>query len=134
MERCHSRSMEHFRRLGIADAVRKVGYPEDLPLDAFLVRSLAEPAIAQLQVPSVVEARKQSEQANDGRFPAEPYQIVSQYALEPLLKSVAENVRRDRAVWLRTPLIRGARRQGRSPGQIFGRPRGIDNELISGRL
>jgi hypothetical protein len=29
MERCHSRSMEHFRRLGIADAVRKVGYPED---------------------------------------------------------------------------------------------------------
>jgi len=55
-------------------------------------------------VPSVVEARKQSEQANDGRFPAEPYQIVSQYALEPLLKSVAENVRgRDRAVWLRTP-------------------------------
>jgi 2-polyprenyl-6-methoxyphenol hydroxylase-like FAD-dependent oxidoreductase len=93
MERCHSRSMEHFRRLGIADAVRKVGYPEDLPLDAFLVRSLAEPAIAQLQVPSVVEARKQSEQANDGRFPAEPYQIVSQYALEPLLKSVAENVR-----------------------------------------
>ena len=93
MERCHSRSMEHFRRLGIADAVRKVGYPEDLPLDAFLVRSLAEPAIAQLRVPSVVEARKQSEQANDGRFPAEPYQIVSQYALEPLLKSVAENVR-----------------------------------------
>jgi 2-polyprenyl-6-methoxyphenol hydroxylase-like FAD-dependent oxidoreductase len=93
MERCHSRSMEHFRRLGIADAVRKVGYPKELPLDAFLVRSLAEPAIAQLQVPSVVEARKQSEQANDGRFPAEPYQIVSQYALEPLLKSTAENVR-----------------------------------------
>jgi 2-polyprenyl-6-methoxyphenol hydroxylase-like FAD-dependent oxidoreductase len=92
MERCHSRSMEHYRRLGIADAVRKVGYPADLPFDAFLVRSLAEPAIARLPVPSVVEARKQSERANDGRFPAEPYQIVSQYALEPLLKSVAEKV------------------------------------------
>jgi 2-polyprenyl-6-methoxyphenol hydroxylase-like FAD-dependent oxidoreductase len=85
--------MEHFRRLGIADAVRNVGYPVDLPLDAFLVTSLAEPAIAQLRMPSVVEARKRSEQANDGRWPAEPYQIVSQYALEPLLKSVAENVR-----------------------------------------
>ena len=92
MERCHARTMEHFRRLGIADAVRKVGYPEDMPLDAFLMTSLAEPAIAQLRVPSVVEARKQSERVNDGRFPAEPYQIVSQYALEPLLKSVAEKV------------------------------------------
>ncbi len=92
MERCHSRTMEHFRRLGIADPVRKAGYPEDLPLDAFLVTTLAEPAIARLPVPSVVDARKASERANDGRFPAEPYQIISQYALEPLLKSVAENV------------------------------------------
>ncbi len=93
MERCHARTMEHFRRLGIADAVRNAGYPADLPLDAFLVTSLAEPAIAQLRVPSVAEARQQGKQANDGRFPAEPYQIVSQYALEPLLKSVAEKVR-----------------------------------------
>ena len=37
MERCHARTMEHFRRLGIADAVRNVGYPEDMPLDAFLM-------------------------------------------------------------------------------------------------
>ncbi len=92
MERCHSRTMEHFRRLGIADAVRKVGYPEDVPLDAFLVTTLAEPAIARLPAPSVAEARKESERANDGTFPAEPHQIVSQYALEPLLKFVAENV------------------------------------------
>ena len=101
MERCHSRSMEHFRRLGIADAVRKIGYPEDLPLDAFLVRSLDEPAIAQLPVPSVVESRKQGERANDGKFPAEPYQIVSQYALEPLLKiRRGESAGRVRTVWL----------------------------------
>jgi 2-polyprenyl-6-methoxyphenol hydroxylase-like FAD-dependent oxidoreductase len=93
MERCHARTMEHFRRLGIADAVRSVGYPAGLPLDSFLVTSLAEPAIAQLRTPSVIEARKQSEQANDGRWPAEPSQIVSQYALEPLLKDIAENVR-----------------------------------------
>lgn len=93
MERCHARTMEHFRRLGIADAVRNAGYPVALPLDAFLVTSLAEPAIAQIRTPSVIEARKQSEQANDGRWPAEPHQIVSQYALEPLLKSVAETMR-----------------------------------------
>src|ERR1700758_2621324 len=35
MERCHARTMEHFRRLGIADAVRNAGYPVGLPLDAF---------------------------------------------------------------------------------------------------
>ncbi len=93
MERCHARTMEHFRRLGIADAVRGVGYPADLPLDSFLVTTLAEPAIAQLHTSSVVEARKRSEQANDGRWPAEPSQIVSQYALEPLLKRIAENTR-----------------------------------------
>lgn len=93
MERCHARTMEHFRRLGIADAVRGVGYPSDLPLDSFLVTTLAEPAIAQLHTLSVVEARKRSEQANDGRWPAEPSQIVSQYALEPLLKRIAENTR-----------------------------------------
>ena len=93
MERCHARTMEHFRHLGIADAVRKIGYPVDLPLDSFLVTSLAEPAIAQLHTSSVAEARKQSEQANDGRWPAEPHQIVSQYALEPLLKSVAQNAK-----------------------------------------
>lgn len=91
MERCHARTMEHFRRLGIADAVRGVGYPADVPLDSFLVTTLAEPAIAQLHTSSVVEARKRGEQANDGRWPAEPSQIVSQYALEPLLKRIAEN-------------------------------------------
>src|SRR5579872_402813 len=63
MERCHSRSMEHFRRLGIANEIRKAGYPEDQPLDAFLVRSMDEPAIARLPVPSVAELRKRSEQA-----------------------------------------------------------------------
>lgn len=93
MERCHARTMEHFRRLGIAEAVRKIGYPVNLPLDSFLVTSLAEPAIARLSTPSVAEVRKQSERTNDGRWPAEPHQIVSQYALEPLLKSVAENTK-----------------------------------------
>jgi 2-polyprenyl-6-methoxyphenol hydroxylase-like FAD-dependent oxidoreductase len=90
MERCHPRTMEHFRRLGIADAVRAAGYPLDLPFDAFLVNTLAEPAIARLPRPSVETARTQARAQNDGRHPAEPSQIISQYALEPLLKSVAE--------------------------------------------
>ena len=66
MERCHARTMEHFRRLGIAEAVRKIGYPVNSPLDSFLVTSLAEPAIARLSTLSVAEVRKQSEQTNDG--------------------------------------------------------------------
>ena len=29
---------------------------------------------------------------NDGTLPLEPYQLISQYTLEPLLKSVAESL------------------------------------------
>ena len=71
MERCHSRSMEHFRRLGIANEIRTAGYPEDQPLDAFLVRSMDEPAIARLSVPSVTALRKRSDKANQARWQGE---------------------------------------------------------------
>lgn len=90
MERCHPRTMEIFARLGIAERVRAVGYGEDDPYDAFFVRTLAEPPIQQIVRPSVNELRARSHARNDGSFPAEPYQIVSQYAIEPLLREIAE--------------------------------------------
>jgi 2-polyprenyl-6-methoxyphenol hydroxylase-like FAD-dependent oxidoreductase len=92
MERCHPRTMEHFRRLGIVQAVRSQGFPADNPIDAFLVSSLAEPAIARVPGASVDEVRARSHAKNDGSFPAEPSQVVSQYALEPLLKTIAEGM------------------------------------------
>lgn len=65
MERCNARTMEHYRRLGIADRLRDA--------DPF-VRELLE------------ESRK----VNDGNYPAEPGQRISRDTLEPLLREVAE--------------------------------------------
>ena len=38
MERCNPRTMEIFRRLGIAETVRAAGYPSDWPMDTHIMR------------------------------------------------------------------------------------------------
>jgi 2-polyprenyl-6-methoxyphenol hydroxylase-like FAD-dependent oxidoreductase len=45
-----------------------------------------------LHYPSVEQAQKNVRATNDGSVPLEPYQLISQYTLEPLLKSVAETI------------------------------------------
>lgn len=90
MERCNARTMEHFRRLGIAERTRGAGYPRHLPMDVFVVTSLVDPPIARHPYPSVNELEAAAAASNDGTHPAEPYQLISQYTLEPLLKEEAE--------------------------------------------
>lgn len=90
MERCNARTMEIYRRLGIAEQIRDAGYPRDEPMDVFIVTSLAEPPLLHRAYPSVGELQAQGRQRNDGGAPLEPYHLISQYTLEPLLKSVAE--------------------------------------------
>jgi 2-polyprenyl-6-methoxyphenol hydroxylase-like FAD-dependent oxidoreductase len=90
MERCNVRTMEIFRRLGIAETVRNAGLPRESPMDVFLADSMASPdPIVHLPYPSVTEAKATIAANNDGR-PLEPYQLISQYTLEPLLRSIAE--------------------------------------------
>ena len=90
MERCNARTMEIFRRLGLADRIRGAGMPEDVPMDIQIIRSMAEPPILRLPYPSVTEARALTRESHDGSLPLEPYQLISQYTLEPLLLDVAE--------------------------------------------
>jgi 2-polyprenyl-6-methoxyphenol hydroxylase-like FAD-dependent oxidoreductase len=90
MDRTNARSMEMFRRLGLADRIRELGYPPDNPMDVFLVTRLNHPAITALRYPSVAECRERIAHCRDGSQPLEPYQLVSQNRLEPLLSSVAE--------------------------------------------
>lgn len=92
MERCNARTMEIFRRLGLADRIRAAGMPEDIPMDIQIIRSMAEPPILRLPYPSVAEARVRTRQSNDGGLPLEPYQLISQYTLEPLLLEEAERL------------------------------------------
>jgi 2-polyprenyl-6-methoxyphenol hydroxylase-like FAD-dependent oxidoreductase len=91
MERCNARTMEIYRRLGIAEKIRDAGLPREAPMDVFLALSMAGPALAHLACPSVAEAKAQIASHNDGR-PLEPYQLISQYTLEPLLHSVVETL------------------------------------------
>lgn len=90
MDRSNARTMEFYRRIGIADRVRALGYPPDNPMDVFLTTRLSDPPIAVLKYPSVGDRRKQIAESPDGAFLLEPYQLVSQNKLEPLLKEVAE--------------------------------------------
>jgi 2-polyprenyl-6-methoxyphenol hydroxylase-like FAD-dependent oxidoreductase len=90
MERCNVRTMEIFRRLGIAERVRDAGLPRDAPMDVFLADSMAAAeALVHLPYPSVADAKATIAANNDGR-PLEPYQLISQYTLEPLLRSIAD--------------------------------------------
>lgn len=90
MERCNARTMEIFRRLGIAERVRDAGYDRRLPMDVYIVTSLVDPPLVHHPYPSVDELRATAAASNDGSHPLEPYQLISQYTLEPLLKSAAE--------------------------------------------
>jgi 2-polyprenyl-6-methoxyphenol hydroxylase-like FAD-dependent oxidoreductase len=92
MERCNARTMELYRRMGLADRVRAAGLRADVPMDVYIILSMIEAPLLHLPYPSVAAARAQLAAINDGSQPAEPYQLISQYTLEPLLKSVAEEL------------------------------------------
>jgi 2-polyprenyl-6-methoxyphenol hydroxylase-like FAD-dependent oxidoreductase/3-phenylpropionate/cinnamic acid dioxygenase small subunit len=92
MERCNARTMEIYRRMGLAEKIRRAGFPRHYPMDVFVVTSLVDPPILRLPYPSVAEAEAQIRSRNDGTLPLEPYQLVSQYTLEPLLKAEAESL------------------------------------------
>ena len=90
MERINARSMEIYRRMGLAEKIRAAGLRADCPMDVYIILALDEPPLLHLAYPSVEEARAATRASNDGTLPLEPYQLISQYTLEPLLKSIAE--------------------------------------------
>jgi 2-polyprenyl-6-methoxyphenol hydroxylase-like FAD-dependent oxidoreductase len=92
MERINARSMEIYRRMGLSEKIRAAGLRADCPMDVYIVLSLTQPPLLHLAYPSVAQAQAQTRATNDGTPPLEPYQLISQYTLEPLLKSVAESI------------------------------------------
>jgi 2-polyprenyl-6-methoxyphenol hydroxylase-like FAD-dependent oxidoreductase len=92
MERINARSMEIYRRLGLSQKIRSAGLRPDCPMDVYVMLALNEPPLLHLAYPSVAQAQAAVRATNDGTMPLEPYQLISQYTLEPLLKSIAETV------------------------------------------
>ncbi len=91
MERCNARTMENFRRLGIAGEIRAAGLEADVPMDVFVCdRDVTREPLVHHRYPSVETLAARIRATNDGSLPLEPYQLISQYTLEPLLRRVAE--------------------------------------------
>lgn len=92
MERANARTMEMYRRIGLADGIRKAGLRGDCPMDVFVVTKLNEPPLLRLNYPSVDESQAECRATNDGSGSLESYQLISQYSLEPYLKAIAETL------------------------------------------
>jgi 2-polyprenyl-6-methoxyphenol hydroxylase-like FAD-dependent oxidoreductase len=90
MDITNGRSMELFRRLGLATKLRAAGVPENHSLDVSWVTSMAGRELHRFQYSSPAESRKRYYAINDGAQPLEPPMRVSQIVIEPILKAAVD--------------------------------------------
>src|SRR5689334_1580411 len=86
MDITNGRSMELFRRLGLADKLRAVAVPEENNFDVAWITTLTDRELHRFRYPSVVEKRAEILANNDGTQPREPAMRVSQVMIEPVLR------------------------------------------------
>ena len=86
MDITNGRSMELFRRLGVAGKLRAVAVPEENNFDISWITSLTGHELHRFRYPSVVEKRVEILKRNDGTQPREPAMRVSQVVIEPVLR------------------------------------------------
>ncbi|RKS73125.1 2-polyprenyl-6-methoxyphenol hydroxylase-like FAD-dependent oxidoreductase [Actinomadura pelletieri DSM 43383] len=97
----NARSMEFFRRLGVAGDVRAAGVGPEHPANVIWSTGHAGEPITTWELPSVAEERRRIAEQDDGTRPAEPGQRISQIELEPVLRA---HCRREPLVDLRPGL------------------------------
>ena len=90
MDVTNGRSMEHFRRLGIADEIRSHAVPSDHPMTVVWCTRFGEWELARFEYPSIDWGRDIIRTVNDGSLPLEPDMRISQVVLEPVLKDILE--------------------------------------------
>ena len=84
-----ARSMEQFRRLGVAAAVREAGLPGDYPHDVAFRTSVTGIELNRVHIPARAE-REHDQTGPDGWWPTpEPPHRVNQIYLEPILAAHA---------------------------------------------
>jgi 2-polyprenyl-6-methoxyphenol hydroxylase-like FAD-dependent oxidoreductase len=95
MDITNGRSMELFRRLGLAEKLRAVAVPEENNFDVSWITSLTREKggreLHRFHYPSVVEKRAEILARNDGTQPREPAMRVSQVMIEPVLQAAILN-------------------------------------------
>ncbi|MBO6783407.1 MAG: FAD-dependent monooxygenase [Alphaproteobacteria bacterium] len=85
----NARSMEHFRRHGVAATLRPAALPPDHPTDVCYVTRLTGREIARLEMPSWEEAVAQARAGTNPYDCAEPPHRCSQVYLEAILRDAA---------------------------------------------
>jgi 2-polyprenyl-6-methoxyphenol hydroxylase-like FAD-dependent oxidoreductase len=85
----NARSMEHFRRLGLARRIRSSGLPVDHPTDVAYVTALTGYELARFPLPSSGEILAQQQPALEGWPTPEPQHRICQIFLEPMLEQHA---------------------------------------------
>jgi 2-polyprenyl-6-methoxyphenol hydroxylase-like FAD-dependent oxidoreductase len=99
MDITNVRSMELFRRLGLADQLRAVAVPESHNFDVSWITSLSGHELRRFRYPSVTQWRRLIREKNDGSMPGEPPMRVSQVEIEPVLQRSLQAEPRVEARW-----------------------------------
>jgi 2-polyprenyl-6-methoxyphenol hydroxylase-like FAD-dependent oxidoreductase len=87
-----ARSMEHYRRLGFADAVRAVGMPPDYPTDVAYFTRLTKHEVARFSLPAAREASDLIKTLSGSWSAAELPHRGSQLYVERVLRTEAEKL------------------------------------------
>ncbi|MEA3301412.1 MAG: FAD-dependent monooxygenase [Pseudomonadota bacterium] len=91
MDITNARSMEMFRKLGLADALRAVAVPDENPFDVSWITRLTGHELHRFRYPSAAECHERMRRVNDGSQPSEAPMRVSQVLIEPVLKKAIED-------------------------------------------
>jgi 2-polyprenyl-6-methoxyphenol hydroxylase-like FAD-dependent oxidoreductase len=81
-----ARTMEHFRRLGIADEIRAQGLPPDYPTDVTYWTRYSKHELARFELPTSRDARALAKSLSGSWSAAELPHRCSQMYIEPILK------------------------------------------------
>jgi 2-polyprenyl-6-methoxyphenol hydroxylase-like FAD-dependent oxidoreductase len=81
----NSRTMEHYRRLGIADRVRRVGLPADAATDISYLTRFTGHEFARIPMPSSAEKQRRIAARDMSFLTPEPIHRSSQFYVEPEL-------------------------------------------------
>lgn len=92
MDLTNVRSMELFRKLGLADELRRKGVPSETPYHVLMTTGLTKDRpVTTWDHPSVEEFQRRIRAKNDGTQPLEPYQRISQEVFEAWMKTVCDD-------------------------------------------
>ena len=91
MDITNGRSMELFRRAGLADALRAAAVPTSSPFDVSWVTTMSGHELHRFRYPSVDEERIRIREINDGAQSREAQMRVSQVEIEPVLKRAIDS-------------------------------------------